>query len=108
MSRYLFVQSQDPFTETRAAGQYELACSLVAAGHSVRLLLIQNGVSVARQGVDCPAFDRLRAGGVLLLADRLSLEQREILGDRLHPDIVAAEIDVVIDAMLAGEKVIWN
>ena len=35
MSRYLFIQSQDPFTETRTQAQYELAGSL-AAGKSSR------------------------------------------------------------------------
>ena len=35
MSNYLFIQSQDPFTETRTRHQYDLALQLFEAGHQV-------------------------------------------------------------------------
>lgn len=108
MSRYLFIQSQDPFTEVRTGAQFDLARRLVEAGHQVSLLLVQNGVTAARQGADCGAFDALRGQGVTLLADTFSLQQREIGQEHLKDAIDVTELDVVIDAMLAGDKVIWN
>lgn len=108
MSRYLFVQSQDPFTEVRTRAQFDLARRLAEAGQQVRMLLVQNAVIAARQGARCDAYEALGRHGVALLADQLALEQREIAPDQLKSGIAPAGIDVVIDALLAGEKVIWN
>ena len=108
MSRYLFIQSQDPFTEARTQAQYELAGSLAANGHEVRVLLVQNGVLAARRNAANIQFNRLCGTGVTLLADALSLQQREIDTAELKPAVKPAEIGIVIEAMLNGDKVIWN
>lgn len=108
MSRYLFIQSQDPFTEVRTAAQFELVRQLAAAGNPVRLLLVQNGVVAARQGAQCAGFAALREQGVSLLADGFALRQREIATHQLQPAVTVSDVDVVIDALLAGDKVIWN
>lgn len=108
MSRYLFIQSQDPFTEVRTGVQFELAGQLAEAGHQVRVLLVQNGVAAARQEARCDHFDALRKQGVTLLADPFALRQREIDEADLKEAIAVSDVDVVIDAMLAGDKVIWN
>lgn len=108
MSRYFFIQSQDPFTEARTAAQYDLAKSLAASGNSVRMLLVQNGVFAARAGAQSEQFDSLAGHGVSLLADSFSLQQREIGPQQLKPSVAAADIGIVIDAMLDGDKVIWN
>lgn len=108
MSSYLFIQSQDPFTEVRTAAQFELAGQLAAAGNPVCVLLVQNGVVAARQGAQCAGFDALREQGVTVLADHFALQQREIARHQLKPAIAVSDVDVVIDAMLAGDKVIWN
>lgn len=108
MSRYLFIQSQDPFTEVRTNAQYGLASSLAAAGNNVQMLLVQNGVLAARQGANCPTFDSLQSQGVKVLADAFSLRQREIENSQLKPFVSAADIDVAVSAMLNGDKVIWN
>jgi sulfur relay (sulfurtransferase) complex TusBCD TusD component (DsrE family) len=108
MSRYLFVQSQDPFTEVRSTVQFDLAHRLVSAGHSVRLLLVQNAVMAARRGAVCDGFDALLRSGVAVDADPFSLQQRDIGSDHLKAGIGRAGPEQVIDAMLAGDKVIWN
>lgn len=108
MARYFFIQSQDPFTEVRTTAQFDLAQRLLAAGNDVSMLLIQNGVTAARQGALCERFDALRASGVTLLADTFSLTMREIDATQLKADVAMADIDTVIDALLAGDKVIWN
>jgi predicted peroxiredoxin len=108
MSRYLFIQSQDPFTEARTQAQYELAGSLAANGHEVRMLLVQNGVLAARRNAASISFNRLCGTGVILLADTLSLQQREIDQADLKPAVNPAEFGIFIEAMLKGDKVIWN
>ena len=108
MSEYLFIQSQDPFTETRAPGQYDLAKRLANAGYEVKILLVQNGVTVARQGAKSEAFDALKNTAVNIFADNFSLEQREIEINQLKYGVQTSDLDIVIDAMLAGKKVIWN
>jgi len=108
MSHYLFVQSQDTFTETRAAGQYQLAGQLREAGHDVTLVLVQNGVTPARRHAQCRHFDQLLQQGVHVIADDFSLRQREIDSSDLKDSVTVGTVEAVIDAMLAGHKVIWN
>lgn len=108
MSRYLFVQNQDPFTEVRTGAQFDLARQLAESGRSVTLLLVQNGVTAARQGAWCPQFDTLAAAGVNVCADAFSLLQREISPNHLKSAVKPADVGMVVDALLDGDKVIWN
>ena len=108
MSEYFFVQSQDPYTETRTGYQYQLMQSLHDAGHKVCVLLVQNGVSPARHAAQSPVFDKLLSSGVKILADEFSLRQREITSAALKSSVDLGSVDLVIDAMLSGNKVIWN
>ncbi len=43
-----------------------------------------------------------------MLADSFSLRERGIPTERLAERIQAAELDVVVDHMAEGRKVIWN
>lgn len=108
MSHYLFIQSQDPFVDTRATRQYELAMDLKKRGHDVTVVLVQNGVVPARRQAVCQSFDALANSGLTLVADAFSLEQRDITPQQLKDNITTGSMDNVIDAMLAGHKVIWN
>lgn len=108
MSHYLFIQSQDPFTEVRAGRQFQFAGELAQAGHDVHVLLMQNGVTPARQNADSADFDRLLDSGVTVSADDFSLAQRQIANSELKERIAIRSADTVIDAMLDGHKVIWN
>ncbi|EKF73015.1 DsrE/DsrF family oxidoreductase family protein [Alcanivorax hongdengensis A-11-3] len=108
MSNYLFIQSQDPFTEVRTEHQFALAGQLFDAGHNVQILLVQNGVIPARQGARSQHLDQLIEWGVPVLADDFSLQQRQISDDDLKDNIAVDSVDSVIDALLDGHKVIWN
>lgn len=108
MSDYLFVQSQDPFSDARAGHQYDLAARLAQSGNQVRVLLVQSGVAPARKGAACPTFDALLNSAVTVLADDVALQQREFSPEHLRDGVQIVEIGVVVDAMLAGHKVIWN
>lgn len=108
MSNYLFIQSQDPFTDVGATFQYELMLQLSRAGKSVSVVLVQNGVTAARNGAPARHFDHLCANGLSIYADDFSLAQREITIDQLKPGIQPVSIDIIIESLLAGDKVIWN
>lgn len=108
MANFFIVQSRDPFTDTRAVSDYELIHHLVVAGNQVSVLLVQNGVMPARRGSMARKFDMLRAAKVNMLVDRLSIRQREIEVGELKDGVLLADIEDVIKAMLAGEKVIWH
>lgn len=108
MSRYFFIQSQDPFTESRTHQQFDLAKRLAAAGHDVTLLLVQNAVIVARRGARYMLFDVLQESGVTLKADEFSMRQRELTAGELKNGVTTGDIGLAIDAMLHGDKVIWN
>ncbi len=108
MSDYLFIQSQDPYTETRTALQYQLAIQLAQAGNRVSVLLVQNGVSPARRNAVSPEFEELLNSPVSVLADEFALRQREIDVDQLQKKVQMCQLDTVIDALSSGHKVIWN
>lgn len=108
MSRYLFIQSQDPFSSARTFAHCDLARRLASSGHKVSILLVQNAVLVARQGTRHMSFDSLPEYGITLRADNFSLRQREIPTNQMKKGIAPADLDLVIDAMLSGDKVIWN
>lgn len=108
MKHYLIIQSQDPFTQTNAEQHYALAQALAQAGNVVRLLLVQHGVSVARRNVANSAFEQLLNGSVKVYADSYALAEREFEAAELHPGIAVTELDLVADALLAGDNVIWH
>lgn len=108
MSRYFFIQSQDPFTESRTHQQFDLAKRLAGAGHEVTLLLVQNAVIVARRGARYMLFDVLQENGVTLKADEFSMQQRDLAPEQLKNGVTTGDIGLAVDAMLHGEKVIWN
>jgi hypothetical protein len=106
MSSYLLIESRDPFDSADTGFCRDLASRLAAAGHSVTLFLVQNGVLPARAGCSAPGFAELARAGVEVLADDFSLRERAI--ERLQPEIKASAIDVVIDRMADGCKLIWH
>lgn len=108
MPNYFFVQSQDPYTDRVTDDQFSLMTQLAGEGKEVSLFLTQNGVIPAAFQAESPVFDKLLDQKIKIYADKFSLEQREIAETELKRNIESAEIHVVVQAMLAGDKVIWN
>ena len=108
MPSYFFVQSQDPYTDRVTDDQFSLMTQLASEGKDVSIFLTQNGVIPAAFQAKCTAFDKLLNHKIKIYADRFSLEQRQISATELKGNIESAEIHVVVQAMLAGDKVIWN
>jgi predicted peroxiredoxin len=108
MSRYLLIESRDPFDSNDTHFCCDLAQQLAAANNEVTLFLVQNGVLPARSGARSGDLAKLTDAGVSVLADRFSLKERGIDEKRLAPGIAAAPLDVVLDALAEGAQVIWH
>lgn len=105
MTAYVLIESRDPFESRDPEFVEQTAIAIKERGHPVTVFLVQNGVFAARRQPGC--LRRLAQAGVTLLADDFSLRERGIAADRLADGVKATPLDVVIDAMADGRKVIW-
>lgn len=108
MPRYLLIESRDPFDSNDTRFCCDLAQQLAAAKNEVTVFLVQNGVLPVRPGARSGDLTRLAGAGVHVLADSFSLKERGIDEKYLAPGITAAPLDVVLDALAEGAKVIWH
>ena len=107
MTDYLLIESRDPFEFCDTVFCADLARWLVGAGNRVTIFLVQNGVLPARAGASA-VFPPLAQAGVEIFADDFSLRERGISSERLQPGIKPCAIDLVIDRLAEGAKVIWH
>ena len=102
------IESRDPFDSNDTRFCCDLAQQLAAAKNDVTLFLVQNGVLPARPGPCLGDLTSLAGAGVRMLADNFSLKERGIDEKRLASVVAAAPLDVVLDALAEGAKVIWH
>jgi len=108
MGRYLLVESRDPFDSADVQNAYDLASDLARDGHEVTLFLVQNGVLPARWSGKSASLAALSDAGVEVLADDFSLRERGIALERLARGVAPAPLEVVVDHLADGRKVIWH
>jgi hypothetical protein len=108
MSKYLLIESRDPFGDRDAERWAELAAGLVREGHTVTLFLVQNGVFLARIGARAAALAGAARAGITVLADEFSLRERGIVGARLDSGVAPASLDVVVEHLEQGGKALWH
>src|SRR5262245_27549757 len=110
MPGYLLIESRDPFDCADSKNFFDLAQALARdkASAPVTLFLVQNGVFPARKCEHSPALAALKKGGVDVLADEFSLKERGIKAGNLIPEVKSAALDVVLDQMEQGRKVLWH
>jgi intracellular sulfur oxidation DsrE/DsrF family protein len=108
MSKYLLIESRDPFDSNDTGFCRDLAQQLAGANNEVTLFLVQNGVLPARSGARSDGLTKLAGAGVRVLADSFSLKERGIDEARLASGIAAVPLDVVLDALAEGAQVIWH
>jgi len=107
MSKYLLIESRDPFESHEVSYFYDLAASLTAEGE-VTLFLVQNGVLPARRCGESRRLTELATAGVRVRADDFSLRERGIRPDRLAPGVVPAPLDLVIEELAKGHRALWH
>jgi sulfur transfer complex TusBCD TusB component (DsrH family) len=108
MSRYLLIESRDPFESCDSSVLHELALGQADEGNEVTVFLIQNGVLPARNGSRYASrFAELTRSGVRVLADDFSLRERAVrfLAEGVKP--ATAETLVTL-MMTEGTKTIWH
>jgi sulfur relay (sulfurtransferase) complex TusBCD TusD component (DsrE family) len=108
MTKYLLIASRDPFEARDVATCYDFAATLAKTGAEVTLFLVGNGVLPARACHESRRLTELSQGGVLVLADELSLRERGIRPERLAPGIEPAPLDVVVDHLADGCRALWH
>jgi len=108
MAKYTLIASRDPFESREAAHYADLASDLRKAGNDVTVFLVQNGVLGARKSNASAPLSKLAREGVTVLADAFSLRERSIPTNRLADGVKPSEIDVVVDHLAEGRKVIWH
>jgi intracellular sulfur oxidation DsrE/DsrF family protein len=107
----LFIESRSHFDAARQPFATALACALADPGDGrarVAVLLVQNGALCARSGAQAPQLDALAAAGVSVYADEFSLRERGIAVGRLRKGVEPVPLDIVIDRLLEGWRVIWH
>jgi len=87
---------------------FDLALKLKKAGNDVTLFLLENGVLAARAGAEVDGLSAAVSAGVHVKADDFALRERGITAERLMSGVETAPLDVVVDHMAAGHKVIWD
>ena len=107
MAQYTLIASRDVFECREAEHTCRLAAALRREGNEVTLFLVQNAVLGARASAEAAVLHELSGSGVQVLADAFSLRERGIPAARLSAGIQPADLDVVIDHMAAGRKVLW-
>ena len=108
MSKYLLIESRDPFETNDVTYFYDLAANLAKEGNTVTLFLVQNGVLPARPSVRSEALAALTKAGVQVLADEFSLRERGVPVNRLAAGVKSAPLDTVIDQLAEGRKALWH
>ena len=107
MSRYVFIESRDPFESRDTQFVEETAIAVKERGHDVTVFLVQNGVLAARKSVR--RLGRLTEAGVTLLADDLSLRERGITAEELASGVRESGIDALVDALVQeNTKALWH
>jgi len=108
MPRYLLIESRDPFDSNDTGFCRDLATQLAAGKNEVTLFLVQNGVLPAQSGARSSDLTKLAGAGVRVHADSFSLKERGIDEKGLASGVAAAQLEVVLDALAEGAKVIWH
>jgi predicted peroxiredoxin len=108
MTKYLLIESRDPF-DTNLVGDFtDLAKDLTTQGHEVTFYLVQNGVLPARKSPRSQILADLVKAGVNVVADDFSLAERGIDAKRLVDGVKTSNVDLIVDEMANGTKTIWH
>ena len=107
MSRYVFIESRDPFESRDTRFLEETAVAVRGRGHDVDGFGVANGGLAAR--MSARRLGHLAEAGITVLADDLSLRERGIKPEELAPSIRESGIDALVDAIAQeNTKALWH
>ena len=108
VNEMMIVETRDPFAMRDVEWTAGLLAAMRQTNRRCTLMLAENGVLGARRAACAPSFTRLAEAGVEILADRFALGERGIAEDSLAAGIGVADLEVVIDRLVAGATVVWR
>ena len=106
MADYLLIESRDPFDSNDVGYYYDLARGLVEGGDQVTIFLVQNAVFAVRPSAKAPQVQALIGTGIKIVADDFALKERGI--SKLLDGVQIAPIEIVVDHLEAGHKILWH
>ena len=108
-SRYVLIESRDPFDSADTAFVTDTAAALRARGRAVTVYLVQNAVFATRAGARGSNVPRLTQAGVTVLADDFSLRERGIEAGEIASGVREASIDSLVDLVMHPDtKTFWH
>jgi sulfur relay protein TusB/DsrH len=109
VSKYVLIESRDPFDSADVGRVWDLAEGLVANGDEVTVYLVQNGVLPARAASSAAGRLSGLAETVTVLADDFSLRERGIGDDELAEGVGVSDVGSLVDLLVGdGTKVLWH
>lgn len=108
MTRYLLIESCDPFGSTTYGRRCELAAALRADGADVTLFLVENAVLGSRTASRPQALEKLAKQGVQVLADEFALRERGIGSGEIAPVVRPAGLESLVELLATGARATWN
>jgi predicted peroxiredoxin len=108
LSKYVLVESRDPWDSGETQHFYSLASDLAGKGHDVVLFLVQNGVLGVRKGISSALVQRALDARVRVLLDDFSLRERGIEDGERTGGTTVVGIDVLVDLLAEGRKALWH
>ena len=108
MTRYLLIESRDPYESRSFGTRCELAASLARDGNETTLMLVENGVFAARSAGQIRELERTARAGVSVIADEFALRERGIGASDLAPCVKAVRLEELIVQMDMGARALWS
>jgi sulfur transfer complex TusBCD TusB component (DsrH family) len=109
MSKYLVIESRDPFDSADVQNLYDLAGGLADQADELTVYLVQNGVLPTRRGSAAAKQLTTLAKTATVLADDFSLRERGIRENDLAGGVEVSGVDALVDLITdEGRKVLWH
>src|SRR5690242_8985521 len=109
MSRYVFIESRDPFESRDARFVVDAATALKRTGNEVTVFLVQNGVLASRNNAAGSHLPSLARAGITILVDDFSLCERGIQPAEMTAGVKVSNIDALVDLLTReNSKAIWH
>ena len=110
MAKYLLIESRDQFEYGDTGYFYGVAHDLATSGNDVTFFLIQNGVLMARPGINPNPIPRLLENNqVKVMVDEFGLRERGIPTNEVGSKIAVSDVDTLVDLLATdGIKAVWH